>query len=128
MSTPRRALVVEDSPTMRQLITLTLRRMPGMSFAEAEHGAAALELLAHEHFDLILLDINMPVMDGFVFLEQLAALPRRPPVIVISTESGKGDVDRAMALGVVAYVNKPVRGPNLAATVNQVLAALDRAP
>lgn len=124
MSTVRRALIVEDSPTMRQLIGLTLRRIPGMSLVEAEHGAQALEVLAREPIDLVLLDINMPVMDGFVFLEQLATLANRPPVIVISTESGKGDVDRALALGVVAYVTKPVKGPNLAATVTRVLADL----
>ena len=128
MSTARRALVVEDSPTMRHLLALTLRRIPGLTFAEAEHGAQALALLAREPFDLVLLDINMPVMDGFTFLEHLAALPRRLPVIVISTESGKGDVDRATSLGVVAYVTKPVRGPQLAATVNQILAELDRVP
>jgi len=124
MTQVRRALVVEDSPTMRQLITLTLRRIPGMTFVEAEHGAQALERLAAEPFDLVLLDLNMPVMDGFTFLEALAAVPDRPRVIVISTESGKVDVDRAAALGVVAYVTKPVRGPDLAATVQRVLSEL----
>ena len=124
MTQVRRALVVEDSPTMRQLITLTLRRIPGMTFVEAEHGAQALEKLEAERFDLVLLDLNMPVMNGFAFLEALAATPHRPRVIVISTESGKGDVERATRLGVVAYVTKPVRGPDLAATVQRVLSEL----
>ncbi len=127
MSPVRRALVVEDSPTMRQLITLTLRRIPGMTFVEAEHGAQALEKLAAERFDIVLLDLNMPVMNGFAFLEAIADLPDRPRVIVISTESGKGDVARATQLGVVAYVTKPVRGPDLAATVQRVLNELPAA-
>jgi two-component system chemotaxis response regulator CheY len=117
----RCALVVEDSPTMRQLLTLALRRIPGLTFVEAANGAEALEVLKTKKFDLILLDLNMPVMGGFAFLEHLAAGPQRPPVIVITTENASVDRDRAKTLGVVAYVTKPVRGPDLAATVLGVL-------
>ncbi|MCA9678221.1 MAG: response regulator [Kofleriaceae bacterium] len=126
MTATRRALVIEDSPTMRQLITLALRRIPGLSFVEAADGAQALEHLEHDRFDVVLLDLNMPVMNGFAFLEAMVAAhppEARPPVIVVSTESGRGDVQRATALGVVEYVTKPVRGPDLAAAVNRVLAA-----
>ena len=122
MSEARCALVIEDSTTMRQLLTLALRRIPGLSFVEATNGAEALQLLAEQHFDLILLDLNMPVMDGFGFLERLAERGEPPPpIIVITTESGVIDRDRAKALGAVAYVTKPVRGHDLAATVQQVL-------
>jgi two-component system chemotaxis response regulator CheY len=121
MTSQRCALVVEDSPTMRQLLTLALRRIPGLSFVEATNGAEALQLLASRNFDLILLDLNMPVMGGFAFLEHLAQNPARPPVIVITTEDASVDRERAEQLGVVAYVTKPVRGPDLAATVLQVM-------
>jgi two-component system chemotaxis response regulator CheY len=117
----RCALVVEDSPTMRQLLTLALRRIPGLSFVEASNGAEALKQLESRTFDLILLDLNMPVMGGFAFLEHLANAQQRPPVIVITTEGASVDRDRAKSLGVVAYVTKPVRGPDLAATVLSVL-------
>ena len=107
---------------MRQLLTLALRRIPGLSFVEATNGAEALQRLGERAFDLILLDLNMPVMDGFGFLERLAERgDARPPIIVITTESGVADRERAAALGVVAYVTKPVRGHDLAATVQQVL-------
>ncbi len=119
--TERSALVVEDSPTMRQLIALALRRIPALGFAEASNGAEALTLLGTRRFDLILLDINMPVMNGFTFLEQLRQIETPPPVIVISTESAREDIERAISLGAVAYVTKPVRGPDLAATVGRVL-------
>jgi two-component system chemotaxis response regulator CheY len=122
MSDARCALVIEDSTTMRQLLTLALRRIPGLAFVEATNGAEALELLARRRFDLILLDLNMPVMDGFAFLERLGERGEsRPPIIVITTESGSDDRERAKALGVVAYVTKPVRGHDLAATVREVL-------
>jgi len=117
----RCALVVEDSPTMRQLLTLALRRIPGLTFVEASNGAEALQMLGNRAFDLILLDLNMPVMGGFAFLEHLAQQPKRPPVIVITTEGATVDRERARSLGVVAYVTKPVRGPDLAATVLSVL-------
>jgi two-component system chemotaxis response regulator CheY len=117
------ALVVEDSPTMRQLLTLALRRIPGLTFVETQNGAEALEVMKTKSFDIILLDLNMPVMGGFAFLEHLANTPKRPPVVVITTESAKVDRDRAGALGVVAYVTKPVRGPDLAATVLGVLSS-----
>jgi len=126
--TERSALVVEDSPTMRQLIALALRRIPALGFAEASNGAEALTLLGTRRFDLILLDINMPVMNGFAFLEQLRQTASPPPVIVISTESAREDIERAISLGAVAYVTKPVRGPDLAATVGRVLAAHAPAP
>jgi len=117
----RCALVVEDSPTMRQLLTLALRRIPGLTFVEASNGAEALQMLGNRKFDLILLDLNMPVMGGFAFLEHLSQQGYRPPVIVITTEGATVDRERAQSLGVVAYVTKPVRGPDLAATVLSVL-------
>jgi two-component system, chemotaxis family, chemotaxis protein CheY len=116
------ALVIEDSTTMRQLLTLALRRIPGLAFVEAGNGAEALQHLDERSFDVILLDLNMPVMDGFSFLERLAERDGlRPPVIVITTESGEVDRERAHALGVTAYVTKPVRGHDLAVTVQRVL-------
>jgi two-component system chemotaxis response regulator CheY len=122
MSETRCALVIEDSTTMRQLLTLALRRVPGLSFVEASNGAEALQMLAERAFDVILLDLNMPVMDGFGFLERLAERGGpRPPIIVITTESGTIDRERARSLGAVAYVTKPVRGHELAQTVQQVL-------
>lgn len=121
MTAARSALVIEDSATMRQLLTLALRRIPGLSFVEAPNGAEALKMLTEIRFDLILLDLNMPVMGGFDFLEHLSKLADRPPVIVITTEGAEPDRARARALGVVAYVTKPVRGPDLAATVQGVL-------
>lgn len=117
------ALIVEDSPTMRQLITLALRRVPGLTFIEAENGAEALELLQQYQIDIILLDLNMPVMGGFTFLERLKEFDEahRPPAVVITTEGGQEDAERALTLGAKAYVTKPVQSASLASTVEDVL-------
>jgi two-component system chemotaxis response regulator CheY len=118
---PRCALIVDDSATMRQLIGFAVRRIPGLDLVEAENGVEALRLLAERRFDLILLDINMPVMSGFTLLEQLQARSDVPPVIVVTTEGAQEDIERALALGAAAYVMKPVTGPVLADTIRQVI-------
>jgi two-component system chemotaxis response regulator CheY len=119
--TSRCALIVDDSATMRQLIGFAVRRIPGLDLVEAENGVEALRLLAERRFDLILLDINMPVMSGFTLLEELQARGQMPPVIVITTEDADEDIERALALGASAYVMKPVTGPVLADTIRQVI-------
>ena len=119
--TPRCALIVDDSATMRQLIGFAVRRVPGLDLVEAENGVEALRLLAQRSFDLILLDINMPVMSGFTLLEELQGREQMPPIIVITTEGAQEDIERALALGAAAYVMKPVTGPVLADTIRQVI-------
>jgi two-component system, chemotaxis family, chemotaxis protein CheY len=119
--TPRCALIVDDSSTMRQLIGFAVRRIPGLDLVEAENGVEALRLLGERRFDLILLDINMPVMSGFTLLEELQARSDVPPVIVVTTEDAQEDIDRALALGAAAYVMKPVTGPVLVDAIRQVI-------
>ena len=119
--TTRCALIVDDSSTMRQLIGFAVRRVPGLDLVEAENGVEALRLLGERSFDLILLDINMPVMSGFTLLEELQARGNETPVIVVTTEDAQEDIDRALALGAAAYVMKPVTGPILVDAIRQVI-------
>ena len=59
-----RILIVEDSPTMRQLLVFALKRMKDVEIVEAQDGMDGLRKVSNDHFDLALIDINMPVMDG----------------------------------------------------------------
>ena len=70
-------LVVEDSPTMRQLISFALKRIPGSKIVEANDGIDALKKLSTQKFDIILTDINMPIMDGLKARFHGAERPRR---------------------------------------------------
>ncbi len=119
------ALVVEDSPTMRQLILYALRRIDGLSVVEATDGVDALRKLAPPaRFDIILTDINMPIMDGLKLVHRVradAAL-RDVPIVIITTEGGEEDRKRALALGASAYITKPIQAPQVIATVRQLLA------
>lgn len=116
-------MVVEDSPTMRQLITFTLKRMPGYNVVEAVDGMDALKKLSEELFDLILADINMPVMDGLKLVGLLRndIRYRKTPIIMITTESTEEDRKKAMAVGATAYLSKPIQTQDLLKIVQEFL-------
>ncbi|OGP58947.1 MAG: two-component system response regulator [Deltaproteobacteria bacterium RBG_13_61_14] len=116
-------LVVEDSPTMRQLIFFALKRMKGIEIVEAADGVEGLKKLNSQSFDLIITDINMPVMDGL----KLISLVRRDvkyrtiPIMIITTEGGAEDRERALALGADAYITKPIQAGNVLDTAKSLL-------
>ena len=108
-------LVVEDSPTMRQLIVFALKRLKGVTVVEASDGVDGLKKLSSDKFDLVLTDINMPVMDGLklVSLIRNDATHKNIPIVVITTEGAQEDKDRALALGANAFVTKPVQSASI---------------
>lgn len=116
-------LVVEDSPMMRQLIVFALARVRNMTVAEADDGIAGLKRLATERFDIIITDINMPIMDGLKLVKRVRMDERHKdvPVIVITTEGSTEDRERAMALGATAYITKPIQAPQVIAKVKELL-------
>jgi len=123
MPEPMRALVVEDSPTMRQLICFALKRIKGLEVVEADDGVDGLKKLAGGKFDILITDINMPVMDGL----KLVSLVRRDeihktiPIVIITTEGAAEDRQRAMNLGANAYITKPIQAPQVISCVKGLL-------
>ena len=116
-------LVVEDSPTMRQLITFAMKRIANAKVIEATDGVDALKKLSSEKIDLILADINMPVMDGLklVSLVKNNQSYKDIPVIIITTEGAKEDKERALAIGANAYLAKPIQTQELIKLVNSFI-------
>ena len=106
-------LIVEDSPTMRQLISFALKRLRGIQITEACDGVDGLKKLSVEKFDLIFTDINMPIMDGLklVSLVRNDANYKDTPIVVITTEGALEDRERALSLGANDYITKPIQ-PN----------------
>ena len=117
-----RLLVVDDNKVNRLLLTRSLE-LQGHSVASAENGRVALEFLRREAFDLLLLDMEMPEMDGFQVLEQLKAdLGLRDlPVVVTSSLEGIENVVRCIELGAEDYLPKPVNPVLLKARVGASL-------
>ena len=106
-----RALIVDDSSVMRKIIERSLRQA-GLGIAavlEAGNGADALTLLAENRVDLILCDINMPVMNGLEFVKQLSGIEnaRGVPIVMITTEGSESQVVQALAAGARGYIRKP---------------------
>src|SRR4029453_9577219 len=104
-----RLLIVDDNKVNRLLLSRSVE-MHGHRAALAENGRVALDMLRREPFDLLLLDIEMPEMDGFQVLEQLKAdrRLRDTPVIVTSVIEGLDNVVRCIELGAEDYLHKPV--------------------
>jgi adenylate cyclase len=119
---PARLLVVDDNKVNRLLLTRSLE-LQGHSVASAENGRVALEMLRRESFDLLLLDMEMPEMDGFQVLEQLVndRQLRELPVIVTSSLEGIAHVVRCIELGAEDYLSKPVNPVLLKARIGASL-------
>jgi two-component system chemotaxis response regulator CheY len=123
MSDDYNALVVEDSPMMRQLIIFALSRVKNLKVTEADDGVDGLRKLAGRKFDIILTDINMPIMDGLKLVKRVRTDPQHKdtPIIIITTESSDEDRQRAMQLGANAYITKPIQAPQVIAKVKELL-------
>jgi two-component system chemotaxis response regulator CheY len=117
------ALIVDDSSTMRQQLSQALQRVAGMDVVEAADGAEAWRKLSASAFDVVITDINMPLMDGLKLVALLRAggAHQRVPVVVITTERADADRKRAMSLGASAYLVKPVQASQVVETVRALL-------
>ena len=116
-------LIVDDNRIIRTMAmrAVTMSSLPIASMVEAENGQLALERMRAATVDLVLLDINMPVMNGEEFLTAMrrdAAL-RQTPVIVVSTESNIQRIARLRAMG-AGFVHKPFKPEELVAAVNRL--------
>lgn len=118
-----RVLIVEDSPTMRQLLVFALRRLRGMEIVEAQDGMDGLRKVSSDHYDIALIDINMPVMDGLKLIRLIRGEDalKDIPIVVITTEGAREDRDRALALGANEYLTKPIQANRVLSVVRSLL-------
>ncbi len=109
--TRHRILIVEDSPTMRQLLAFALKRLKHTDVVEAQDGMDGLRKVTSDHFDLALVDINMPIMDGLKLISLIRGEEtlQQMPIVVITTEGAEEDRQRALALGANEYLTKPIQ-------------------
>jgi two-component system chemotaxis response regulator CheY len=123
---PIRALIIDDSSVMRKIVERSLRQA-GIDLApvlEAGNGAEALVVLQENQVDLILCDVNMPVMDGLEFIKQLPGVPNAKdvPVVMITTEGSESHVVQALSSGARGYIRKPFTPEQVREHVVPVLA------
>lgn len=107
----KRVLIVDDSSVMQKIVERSLRQA-GVEVGEvhcANNGVEALAMVKESAFDLILTDINMPMMDGLEFVRQLQGIDNAKgvPVVMITTEGSESRVVEALSYGARGYIRKP---------------------
>ena len=120
-----RVLLVEDGPTNRKLASLVLRRA-GAKVTMAEDGKIGSDLALREPFDLILMDMQMPVMDGYVATRLLRQEGLTLPILALTAHAMKGDQDKCNEAGCSGYITKPIDGNHLVRTVAETVQGLRR--
>jgi PAS domain S-box-containing protein len=121
----RRVLIADDGDTNRKLIQLILGRA-GATVEQAENGRQAVQQATETMFDLILMDMQMPIQDGYAAARELRALGIGTPIIALTANAMKGDDERCRAAGCSGYLSKPVDQDLLLATVADVFNAGDQ--
>ncbi len=119
------ALIVDDSTSMRQMVSFTLKGA-GLTVIEGSNGQEALDKLASVgKVDVIITDLNMPVMDGLTFIKRVRALPamRFTPILMLTTESGDNRKAEGKAAGATGWIVKPFQPEQLLKVIERVLPA-----
>ncbi|WP_300577541.1 response regulator [Phenylobacterium sp.] len=115
-------LTVDDSPSIRVAIKIALSNA-GYSVTEAANGAEGIEKAQAAAFDMIITDLNMPVMDGLTMIEEMRKLPSLMgvPIVFLTTESDAGMKERAKAAGATGWLTKPFDPDTLVRLAKKVL-------
>jgi len=119
----KRILIVEDSPAMRQLLMLAIRRFPQVEVDEVGDGVAALKALAQSPYDVVFVDLNMPVLDGMKLIKRIREDGRyaKTSIVVVTTEERAEVEKQALELGANHYVRKPVNRRAIERVLRDVL-------
>ena len=115
-------LAVDDSASMRQMVTFTLKGA-GYDVKDAADGQQGLQLAKSEQFDVIVSDVNMPVMDGIAMITEIRKLPqyRRTPILMLTTESSADKKMAGKQAGATGWIVKPFNPEQLLKTIARVV-------
>ncbi|MFT5526249.1 MAG: CheY-like chemotaxis protein, partial [Pirellulaceae bacterium] len=119
-ATPRRILVVDDAPANVRLLKVILTKS-GAHVSTAENGKVAVEMATTQDFDLILMDMQMPVMDGYTATKRLRQAGLDTPIIALTAHAMKGDEAKCIATGCTGYLTKPIDHQLLLKSVKECL-------
>jgi DNA-binding response OmpR family regulator len=116
----RRILVIDDSPTLRKLLRFYLQKK-GYTVDEAHNGRVGLESISREDFDLIILDMAMPVMNGAEVLDRLKVMDGfKTPILILSADKEEESKAFGIQLGASYYMTKPFKPPEVVARIEEI--------
>lgn len=120
----KKILIVDDSASVRMVARIALREK-GYEVLEAANGREALDKLSGERVNLVVSDVNMPIMDGISFLKELKSRPSSKfvPVIMLTTEAGQDKMQEGRAAGAKAWITKPFQPATLLDAVSKLVLA-----
>jgi len=115
-------LAVDDSASMRQMVSFTLKGA-GYEVVDACDGAQALDIAKKQNFDVVVSDVNMPVMDGITLIRELRKLPqyRSTPLLMLTTESSGDKKMQGKQAGATGWIIKPFNPDQLLKTIQRVI-------
>lgn len=115
-------MIVDDSASLRQVVKMTLEKM-GYDVLEAKDGKDALDKARGKKINLIITDLNMPVMDGITFIKELKKLPEHKftPVMMLTTESQQSKMMEGKAAGAKAWLVKPFKPEQITAAIEKLI-------
>lgn len=116
------ALIVDDSQTFRQMVAMALTQAK-FEVVEASNGQEALDRLASKKVDVIITDLNMPIMDGITLIKHVRMKPqfKSTPILMLTTESQPEMKQKGKAAGATGWLVKPFKAPQLIQVVSDVL-------
>jgi two-component system, chemotaxis family, chemotaxis protein CheY len=126
MPRPTNALIVDDEPHVRAFVRLLLKEVGITACWEAQDGAQALAMILHHRPELVLLDVNLPVMSGLEVLEQMKMARMDIPVVMVTAQSAMKTVLESVRLGAVGYVLKHSPKAEALKALNEALSAIEQ--
>lgn len=116
----RNILIIDDSPTLRKLLRFYLKKK-GYTVQEAHNGRVGLEAIEKEVFDFIILDMDMPVMNGAQVLEKLKQWENfQIPILILSADKGRESIETGKELGASYYMTKPFKPPEVVSRIEEI--------
>lgn len=116
----RDVLIVDDSPTMRTLIGYSLGIFTGVTYREAGNGVEALESMEEKRPDLLVVDVNMPGMNGFDLIRSVRRDDQSTPIVLLTIQGSDDDVKQGLQAGATEYLVKPFQPHKLQAIVHRL--------
>jgi two-component system chemotaxis response regulator CheY len=116
------ALIVDDSMSMRQLVAMTIKEA-GFDVIEGSNGKEALDKIGNQKLDLVVTDLNMPIMDGITLIKNIRALPSNKftPILMLTTEAQDSKKQEGKAAGATGWLVKPFKPEQLLQVVSKVV-------
>ena len=123
MNLPGTILLVDDEPHIRKYVGLILRQLGTTKILEAANGEEAIALYERDRPDLVLLDVNMPIMDGMETLKRLKAIDPDCVIIMLTSLTNRQNIEAALALGAANYIRKDTPKDEIAKALTETIEA-----